>query len=172
MATEKVECECGCFLLSKNMNKHIKTKKHLQKMKELEPARDEFYFEDVFIDTLYYPKNLNSVFLEYDGHPTIVFKHRQDYEEGGERHSYDYGAAIIYYYINVPKTGLTYLDIFQQINSQIDANLNAYLYADILDDDDIKLDMYLITDIVKRSEVEYELIADCVIDDIIPDEPL
>jgi hypothetical protein len=165
----KVECKCGCFVLAKNMNKHLKTNKHLQKMKQLEPPRDEFNFVDVFIDTLYYPKDLNSVFMEYDGHQLIVFKHRQDYVEGGERHSYDYGANIIYYYINVPKTGLTYLDIFKQINLQIDANLNAYLYADILDDDNIKVDAYFITGIVKRSDVEYELIADCIPDDYIPE---
>jgi hypothetical protein len=168
----KVECKCGCFVLAKNMNKHLKTNKHLQKMKELEPMRDEFKFDDIFIDDVEFPKNLNSIFIEYDGHPTIVFKHRQDYTEGGERHPYDRGAEIIYYYINVPKTGLTYLDIFKQMNLQIDANKHSYLYADISNDDNILLDAYFITDIVKRSDVEYELIADCIADDYNPDEPL
>lgn len=107
-----------------------------------------YRFKNCYDDSL--TKNeeqLNSLFLNYQGNELIVVSHEIYFNlEKCNANEYPYDKKL-YYYIKVPKKGLTYNELFKQIDEQ------SKNYKDDLYHEDHKF----IEEIRKQTDVEYYL---------------
>jgi hypothetical protein len=92
--------------------------------------------------------DLNSLFLEYDGNKTIVLTNEICFNSNKKdvcKIGYD---KKLFYYIKVPRYGLTYKNLFSQLDNQaIENNDGKYVYGEYYQ---------LIEFISKTTDVEYK----------------
>ena len=116
--------------------------------------RTRYKFENSYIDGITKKYNLDSKFIEKDNNSIIVLSHEIQFNieniingkiiKKTPKYPYD---KKIFYYIKVPKTGLTYQELFKQIDKQ------AIEYRKYIKNDD----RIIIDKIYKKNDVEYEL---------------
>ena len=96
-----------------------------------------YQFENYYTDSLTRnEKQLNSVFVKYEGIKMIVICDDKWW-----------GDKKLYYYIKVPKKGLTYKNLYKQLDTQ------SKQYKTILDNDDHRF----IEAITKKTDIEYDM---------------
>ena len=100
--------------------------------------------------------DLDSVILKYSGRDIIVISHPiyfcPDKYDAGDEYPF---SKKLYYYINVPRSGLTIYNLFNQINTQSQEYTN-----DFINDLDIySATSYFIDDICEITKTEYRLLC-------------
>ena len=92
--------------------------------------------------------DLKSIFLNYNYNNKLIIIAHEIYfnSEKQEAGKYPYDKKL-YYYIKVPKKGLTYIELFKQIDEQ-SKQYNDDLYND---------DHDFISNIHKKTDIEYHL---------------
>ena len=105
-----------------------------------------YRFKNCYDDSLTKNKEqLNSLFLNYQRNELIVVSHEIYFNsEKYNANQYPYDKKL-YYYIKVPKIGLTYNELFKQIDEQSKKYIHDLYYEDHT----------FIEEIRKQTDVEY-----------------